>query len=69
MTALPLHVLRSAAAEVHSTARCTLTASLRPLHDPHTAVTANAMVALGLMLGTRVLAFLVLLVMHHLKRI
>lgn len=32
-------------------------------------VTANAMVALGLMLGTRVLAFLVLLVMHHLKRI
>jgi ABC-type multidrug transport system permease subunit len=32
-------------------------------------VLANAMVALGLMVGTRVLAFLVLLVMHRLKRI
>lgn len=33
------------------------------------AVLANAMVALGLMVGTRLLAYLVLLLMHRLKRI
>ena len=33
------------------------------------AVLANSMVVLGLMVGTRLLAFLLLLLMHRLKRI
>ena len=33
------------------------------------AVLANSMVVLGLMVGTRLLAFVLLLLMHRLKRI
>lgn len=41
-------------------------AALPPLRR---AVLENAMVALGLMVGTRLIAFLLLLLMHRLKRI
>lgn len=56
------------AAAAHRRVTCTLLPTGQSCTLP-CAVLANSMVALGLLVGTRLLAFLVLLVMHRLKKI